>query len=97
VDISGLPTPISELELALRKIPKSKLFVRSPGDDPNSGEPPYVDFGNPGELEQRLREGPLYVLGLNLHEASEPFRFFLDSFIKRILPVFSHHSVEGAG
>jgi len=94
VDTSGLPTSIDELEETLRRIPQEKIYVRIPGETPNAGTLPRVDLCNPGELDQRLKEGHLHILGMGLEKVSEPFRNFIDSFIDRISPVLSRYGVE---
>ena len=93
VDTSLLPSSISELESILHSVPKNKVYVRIPGNTPDVNKLP-IETGTPGELQQRLQEGPLHVLGNNLHKVSIPFQEFLNAFLEKISPVLAHHGVK---
>ena len=94
IDTSALPTSIHELESFLQRLPEKTVYVRIPGETPNAGELPRINLFRPGELESRLNETVLHVLGVNLQNVSEAFKHFQDRFIDRIRFVLQSHGVE---
>ncbi len=91
VDTSALPTSIDELETFLQCLPEKTVYVRIPGGSPDAGELPRIDLFNHGELAERLQEGSVHVLGVNLQKVSGAFRHFQSAFLNRITPVLRRH------
>ncbi|MBI1398038.1 MAG: hypothetical protein GC151_18850 [Betaproteobacteria bacterium] len=88
VDISNLDLELPALDRMLRRLPPEKVFVRTPGTDPDFGSIPRIPFG-PEPLAEQLAARSLHVVVLSLEDHDPGFAAALDAFMARIAPALA--------